>query len=174
MDRFNELLQEYKNQYLQFLASGDQSFKTAYKRAYSAIEEAIDSKQSVVDSEKKALQHFADSYKQTNKELSDTADDATNVISSAQEIHDEYETSKQRYDSWTKQYTPPPEIDVAKAYGILMRIGIFLILVPVLYFFGAPIVEEVTSYRYRYLPYLGSGSSVASTASTVTPWFGAR
>ena len=170
MDRFNELLQEYKNQYLQFLATGDAHFKDAYKRAYSAIEEAIGSKQTDVDSEKKALQHFAKSYKQTNKELGNTADDATKLISSAQDIHDEYETSKQRYDSWTEGATvPTAPPDVGRAYAILMRIGILLILIPILYFVGGTIVQEVVYPRGYY----GSGSSIGSYGPP-SPYFGYR
>lgn len=138
MDEFNQLLEQYKTQYLQFLSTGDPSFKSAYQNAQTAIEKAISSKREVVDSEKKAMKHFADSYQKQNAELETLAGGVSSMIGDAQSLHDAYLTSKQRYDMWTENAKAPaaPPVDVSIGYSILLRIGIFLVLVPILVLVG--------------------------------------
>ena len=147
MESFNRLLDEYKNQYLQFLATGEESYRVAYNRAMEGIEEAISSKREIVDADKAAMKHFAASYEQTNKELADTVSSAKN----AQEAHDQYVTSKDRYSSWSAP-TLITSTDVSVGYDILLRIGIFLILLPIfLYISYFTSGMTNTSYRpYRY------------------------
>jgi hypothetical protein len=165
MENFNKLLDEYKNQYLQFLATGSAEFKTAYQRAMDAIENAITEKREQVDAEKRAMKHFASTYKKDNEELNDAIHTASEMTKDAQEIHDEYEGSKNRYDVWTSGYAPPSSIhyDVSNGYGIMLRFGIFLILLPILILVGylTPRGGEAT----RAL------SSVISTQGTPTPRF---
>lgn len=131
MDEFNRLLTEYKNQYLDFLTTGSPENKTAYQRVMDAIENAITKKRKEVESQKSAMKHFVKSYKQDN-------DDIAKLVDNAQELHDEYTTSKDRYDAWTSDPNVPkgPVIDVANGYGIMLRFGIFLILIPVLILVG--------------------------------------
>ena len=137
MENFNKLLDEYKNQYLQFLSTGSAEFKTAYQRAMDAIESAITEKREQVDTEKKAMKHFAATYKKDNEELADTLNTASAMTEDAQEIHDEYEGSKNRFDEWTSGYKAPSvTYDVSNGYGIMMRFGIFLILLPILILVG--------------------------------------
>jgi len=137
MDEFNKLLDQYKTLYLQFLSSGDAQYKTGYQNAYEAIEKTLASKQSEVDSEKRDLQHFASSYEQSNADLQDITSGASGIVRDAQELHDEYETSKERYDFWTA-YPPPAQanVDVSVGYAILLRIGIFMMLLPILVYVG--------------------------------------
>ena len=137
MDEFNELLTQYKTLYLQFLSSGDAQYKTGYQNAYDAIEKTLASKQDEVESEKRSLQHFASSYERSNADLQDITNGASGIVKDAQELHDDYKTSKNRYDFWTA-YAPPVQanIDVSIGYAILLRIGIFMILLPVLVFIG--------------------------------------
>jgi hypothetical protein len=137
MDNFNKLLDQYKTQYLKFLNSGDESAKTAYQKAYEAIESTLSEKQKDVESEKQNLAYFAKSYQKSNQELQDVSSGATDLIRNAQDIHDDYKTAKNRYDDWTAN--PPPleaTIDVSVGYAILLRIGILLILLPVLLYAG--------------------------------------
>jgi hypothetical protein len=138
MENFNKLLDEYKNQYLQFLATGSAEFKTAYQRAMDAIEAAITEKREQVDSEKKAMKHFAATYQKNNEELADVMNTASSMTEDAQKINDEYEGSKNRYDVWTSGYMPKATInyDVSNGYGIMLRFGIFLILLPILILVG--------------------------------------
>jgi hypothetical protein len=131
MDEFNKLLEEYKNQYLQFLSTGEESYKRAYKATLDAIEDAVTSKRQSVESEKNAMKHFATSYANTNKELESIVEDGL------QETHDQYTTSKDRFNEWTSNPTAPPApIDVSVGYDILLRFGILLILLPILLFIG--------------------------------------
>lgn len=138
MEEFNRLLTEYKNQYLDFLSTGSSEHKTAYERVMQAIENAISKKREQVDSQKSAMKHFVKSYKKDNEDLSDLVNGAQGLTKDAQEMHDEYETSKDRYDSWTSDpgISKGPVIDVSNGYGIMLRLGIFLILIPVLILVG--------------------------------------
>ena len=122
---------EYKNQYLDFLTTGSPENKTAYERVMDAIESAITKKRKEVDSQKSAMKHFVNSYKEDNEGIAE-------IVDNAQEINDQYQTSKDRYDSWTSDPNVPkgPVIDVANGYGIMLRFGIFLILIPVLILVG--------------------------------------
>jgi hypothetical protein len=138
MDEFNRLLTEYKNQYLQFLSTGNAEYKTAYERVMKGIEDAISKKREQVDSQKKSMSHFLDSYKKDNQDISKLVNNSEEITKDAQALHDDYETSKDRYDSWTSDpnVQKGPVIDVTNGYGIMLRIGIFLILLPILIFIG--------------------------------------
>jgi hypothetical protein len=135
-DVFNQLLAEYKNQYLLFVSTGAPEHKTAYTNALTAIEEAVSSKQERVDSEKRALQHFASSYEKSNKDLLDITKGTTSLIQDAQDLHDGYETSKKRYTTWTEEIPRVEPVNVSIGYSILLRIGLFMILIPIMVFIG--------------------------------------
>lgn len=143
MEEFNKLLNEYKNQYLQFLSTGDQSYRVASEKALEAIEQAVTEKREQVDSEKAAMKHFAATYQKNNEELESVVQSAKSQLKSSQEIHDEYQTSKTRYDS----ATATPSFDPSVGYSILVRIGIVLILLPILALIGFvfPSVSELPS-----------------------------
>jgi hypothetical protein len=137
MEEFNKLLNEYKTQYIQFVSTGDTQFKTAADKVMTAIEEAVQTKQTQVDSDKKAMNHFAASYAKGNQDLSDTIEDAQQRIQNAQDIHDEYVASKERYNAWTENpIVTPPYIDLSVGYAILLRIGVFLVLFPLFVYVG--------------------------------------
>jgi|LauGreDrversion4_2_1035121.scaffolds.fasta_scaffold170101_3 hypothetical protein len=133
MEEFNRLLTEYKTQYLQFLSTGDQSFRAAYERTLEAIEAAISAKREEVDADKAAMKHFAASYQANNDELEGVVARAT-ALKSAQDQHDEYITAKDRYEEASVRTTPV--VDVSTGYSILLRIGLFLILLPILLYLG--------------------------------------
>lgn len=140
MDDFNRLLDEWKNQYLQFLSTGEPSYKDASQRAQDAIDAAISKKREQVDAEKSAMKQFASSYTKGHSELASVTEDA-------QQIHDAFVTSKQRFDEWASKGAPAPSIDISNGYSILLRIGIFLILLPILLYVGYvfPSVESPAS-----------------------------
>ena len=152
MDNFNKLLDQYKTQYLTFLNSGDDSAKAAYQKAYEAIESLLSEKQQAVLSEKRNLAHFTKSYQQSNQDLQDVSSGAQDLMRNAQDIHDDYTTAKSRYDDWTAN--PPPienKIDVSVGYAILLRIGILLILLPVLLYAGYKVPDLAGSSFTRSL-----------------------
>ncbi len=163
MEEFNKLLTEYKNQYLQFLATGNSQFRDAYQRVMKSIEDTIEQKRSQVDSQKGAMKHFVRSYKQDNDELADMVGSTASLAKTSQQAHDEFLTSKDRYDTWTSDPNAPKKavVDVANGYAIMLRFGIFLILIPVLIFIG----------------WLGGGHPVAPASTgainiTQSPFFG--
>jgi hypothetical protein len=165
---FNSLLDQYKTQYLKFLTSGDASDKTAYRRVYDAIEKLLLQKQGSVDKDKKDLQHFAKSYQKSNKDLNDVTSSATRMIRDAQTLHDEYKTSENRYDAWTEN---PPNIeqpiDVSNGYSILLRIGIFMMLLPVLLYVGYMVPDLAGSGFAQSLAGISSPRFRPSTPFTV-------
>ena len=161
MEEFNKLLDEYKNQYLNFLSSGSAEAKTAYQRVMQGIEEAISTKREQVESEKRAMKHFAGSYKKDNDELKNTVETANELSQNAQQINDEYVESQKRFDEWTSSPTPKAEtVDVSNGYSIMLRVGIFLLMLPILFFIG------------MYTPLFGQQpSSVFSVSTPSTPFF---
>lgn len=164
MEEFNRLLNEYKNQYLQFLATGNSQFRNAYETVMRSIEETIQRKREQVDSQKSAMKHFVRTYKKDNDDIAGMVDSTSSLAKTSMQAHDEYLTSKDRYDTWTTDPSAPkkPVVDVANGYAIMLRFGIFLILIPVLIFIG----------------WLGSGymssSSMAPGSINITqsPFFG--
>lgn len=157
-------MNEYKNQYLQFLATGNSQFRNAYETVMRSIEETIQRKREQVDSQKSAMKHFVRSYKKDNDDIAGMVDSTSSLAKTSMQAHDEYLTSKDRYDTWTTDPSAPkkPVVDVANGYAIMLRFGIFLILIPVLIFIG----------------WLGSGymssSSMAPGSINITqsPFFG--
>lgn len=131
MDEFNKLLTEYKNQYLDFLATGGAEYKAAYQRVMSEIESMISAKRQEVDAQKSSMKHFVKSYAEDNRDLGGMVEDA-------QQLHDQYQTSKNRYEAWTEDSKIPkaPVLDISNGYSIMLRFGIFLILIPVLILVG--------------------------------------
>lgn len=157
-------MNEYKNQYLQFLATGNSQFRNAYETVMRSIEETIQRKREQVDSQKSAMKHFVRTYKKDNDDIAGMVDSTSSLAKTSMQAHDEYLTSKDRYDTWTTDPSAPkkPVVDVANGYAIMLRFGIFLILIPVLIFIG----------------WLGSGymssSSMAPGSINITqsPFFG--
>ena len=137
MEEFNRLLDEYKNQYLNFLSSGSAEAKAAYQRVMQGIEEAISTKREQVESEKRAMKHFAGSYQKDNDDLKNTMETANELSQNAQQINDEYVESQKRFEEWTSSPAPKAElVDVSNGYSIMMRVGILLLMLPILFLIG--------------------------------------
>lgn len=138
MEEFNKLLNEYKNQYLQFLATGNSQFRDAYQTIMKTIEDTIERKREQVDAQKGAMKHFVRTYKKDYDDIANAVDSSAAMAKNSQQARDEFITSKTRYDAWTTDPNAPkkPTVDVANGYAIMLRFGIFLILIPVLIFVG--------------------------------------
>ena len=136
MEDFNKLLEEYSGNYVQFLTTGLPDYERAYKNARNSIEKILLDKRERVDKEKRDMKHFANSYKEDNDELSNIFDSASTMYKDAQTIEDSYETSKQRYKEFTSKPETPKAVDVSNGYQLLLRIGIILILIPILFLLG--------------------------------------
>ena len=125
---FEDLLAQYKSNYVQFLSTGNTAYKTAYENAQDAIEEAIQKRQSEVEEQKRDMNHFVNSYKEGNNELSDIYDDATGLFQNAQSIEDKYRASKERYDAQEEV----PVLDLTTGYAFMFRLGLILIAIPII------------------------------------------
>jgi hypothetical protein len=138
MEEFNQVLNEWKDKYVQYITTGDENDKQAYESAQSAIEQTLSAKRARVEREQADMKQFANSYAKSNADLANTVDNAKSLVDNAAVLHDQYVTSKNRFDTWTESPTAPakPTPDVSNGYAIVLRVGIFLILLPILLFVG--------------------------------------
>jgi len=140
MNEFDRLLEEYKNMYLQFLVTGLPNYKTAYKLAQENIEKAISDKQSELEHHEKSMKQFTENYKKDNDDIQKLNKISSQMLENADEIHDKYEASKKRFYA-EKESVVEARIDFSTAYSILLRIGIIIMLIPILlYISGTPLV----------------------------------
>ena len=133
---FEQALALYRSNYVQFLSTGNPAYKTAYQNAQDAIEKFIQDRQSEVERQKHDMKRFADSYQEGNSELSDIYDSASGLFMNAQQIEDTYRTAKQRYDEVVAPGSGTPVLDVANGYAFLLRFGLILIFLPILFLIG--------------------------------------
>jgi hypothetical protein len=149
------LLEEYSGNYVQFLTTGIPDYERAYKNAQTAIEKLLEDKRQQVDKEKRDMKHFAETYTKDNQDLSKLIDSASEMYENAQDIQDKFETSKQRYSEFTSDRsstTSNKPVDVSNGYKLLFRIGLILILLPILFVFGYYIITDTSSYTTPGLP----------------------
>ena len=133
---FEKMLDEYKSNYVQFLSTGNSAYKTAYKNAQDAIEKMVSKRQTEVKSQKDDMLKFTQSFREGNDEMGAEYDKAAELHSSAQKIEDDYLGAKNRYDLYKKKTPDLPRVDVPNGYAIMLRLGIVLILIPLLFFIG--------------------------------------
>ena len=126
---FEDLLAQYKSNYVQFLSTGNTAYKTAYENAQDAIENAIQKRQAEIEEQKHDMKHFAKSYEEGNNELSDIYDSASGLFQNAQTIEDTYRAAKERYESQEQG----PAIDISTGYAFLFRFGLILIILPIIF-----------------------------------------
>jgi hypothetical protein len=136
MSGFENLLNEYKSNYIQFLSTGNTAYKTAYMNAQEAIDKAILARQKEVEDQKRDMNRFTESYQEGNSELSDIYDSASGLFMNAQQIEDTYRGAKQRYDQLVSPESGEPTLNVSNGYAFLLRFGLILILLPLLFFIG--------------------------------------
>lgn len=130
---FEQMMAEYKSNYVEFLATGNEAYKTAYRNAQDAIEKMVSARQAQVESQKKDMQQFAASYEEGNAAMGEQYDEAAELHSNAQRIADEYEAAKNRYDLYTKNKPTLPSVDISNGYAMVLRFGIVLFLLPILF-----------------------------------------
>ena len=135
-ENFEKLLDQYRSNQLQFLTTQRPEYKKAADLAEAAVQDALTKKQDTVNKQRKTMTGFASEYEDGNRELFTLADRANDMRGDTQRLVDKYETSKQRYDFWSEK---PPEggtIDYANGYGILWRVGVIMLILPILVLVG--------------------------------------
>jgi hypothetical protein len=136
MSGFENLLNEYKSNYTQFLSTGNAAYKTAYMNAQEAIDKAILARQKEVEDQKRDMNRFTESYQEGNSELSDMYDSASGMFMNAQQIEDTYRGAKQRYDQLVSPESGEPTLNLSNGYAFILRFGLVLILLPILFLIG--------------------------------------
>lgn len=136
MSGFEDLLNEYKLNYTQFLSTGNSAYKTAYLNAQQAIDKAILDRQKEVEDQKRDMNQFTESYQEGNSELSDVYDSASGLFNNAQQIEDTYRGAKQRYEQLVSPESGEPTLNLSNGYAFILRFGLVLILLPLLFFIG--------------------------------------
>lgn len=130
---FEQMMAEYKSNYVEFLATGNEAYKTAYKNAQDAIEKMVGARQAQVESQKKDMQEFVASYEAGNEAMGNTADEAAELHENAQAIEDKYLAAKNRYDLYTENMPTLPSVNISNGYAMVFRFGIILLLLPILF-----------------------------------------
>jgi hypothetical protein len=69
-------------------------------------------------------------------------DSGTSMYKDADRLQDEFTTSKNRYDLWTSNGPTGPVLDLSVGYAILLRMGIVLLTLPILFVFGYILAKE--------------------------------
>lgn len=164
MEEFNQILNTWKDKYVQYITTGNESDKQAYQSAQSAIEQSLSAKRARVEREQADMKQFANSYAKSNADLASTVDNAKSLVDSAAVLHDQYVTSKNRFNTWTESAQTPakPTPDVSNGYAILLRIGIFLILLPILLFVGYLVPGVAQQFT-------GQGTSITLLSPALSP-----
>jgi len=135
-EKFNKLLDEYRSNRLQYLSTQRPEYKQAADIAEGAVQDMLTKKQDSVNQQRKDMQTFASSYEEGRKELFSVHERAEDMRGDAQKLVDKYETSKQRYDAWSENPVSGSTVDYTLGYGILWRVGILMLLLPVIVFIG--------------------------------------
>jgi len=148
MEQFNKLLEEYKGNYIQFLATGSAEYQRAYKKAQDFIEKALSQKRTIVEKEAEDMQHYTQSFKQDNSALSSMYDMGTDMYKDADKVQDQFEASKTRYDMINVIGDKGNKINVALGYAILWRVAIVILLIPVLVLVGYYWTQSSAVFAY--------------------------
>lgn len=133
---FEQMLDEYKSNYVQFLTTGNNAYKTAYKNAQDALEKMVSARQTDVESQKNDMLKFTQSYKEGTDEMGEQYDKAAELHSNAQKIEDDYNGAKNRYDLYKEKTPTLPRVDVPNGYAMILRIGIILFILPIMFLVG--------------------------------------
>jgi hypothetical protein len=178
MSGFENLLNEYKSNYVQFLSTGNPAYKTAYQNAQAAIDGAILDRQKEVEDQKHDMDRFADSYQEGNSELSDIYDSATGLFQNAQQIEDTYQAAKGRYNQAASPESGGPALNISNGYAFLLRFGLILIILPLLFFIGywSPQIKAAASTAVAAVGNVATAATAAvgNVAATVaSPVLGA-
>jgi hypothetical protein len=133
---FEEMLEEYKSNYVQYVTTGIEAYKTAYKNAQDALEQMVGNRQKEVEAQKADMQKFAESYREGNAVMGSEYDKAAELHASAQKIEDEYLGAKNRYEMYKDKTPDLPRVDVANGYAMILRLGIILFIIPIMFLIG--------------------------------------
>ena len=169
---FEKMMDEYKSNYIQFVTTGNEAYKTAYKNAQDAIDRMLTARQDEVKSQKSDMQHFVDSYQNGNDDMGNEYDRAAELHTSAQKISDDYEAAKNRYDLYTENSPKLPIIDISNGYAMILRLGIVLILIPIMFLVGfwSPQMNPFASSALRP----GQPFEMNITSPMLSPMMGRR
>ena len=148
---FEKMMDEYKSNYVQFVTTGNDAYKVAYKNAQDAIDKMLTARQTEVASQKDDMQKFVQSYQTGNDEMGEEYDKAAELHTNAQKIADEYDAAKNRYDLYTENSPKLPTFDISNGYAMILRFGIVLILIPIMFLvaFWSPQMNPFASSALR-------------------------
>lgn len=176
---FDKALDLYKSNYVQFLSTGNNAYKTAYQNAQEAIDKEILARQKEVEDQKRDMNRFTESYQEGNSELSDIYDSATGLFQNAQQIEDTYQAAKGRYTQAASPESGGPVLNISNGYAFLLRFGLVLILLPLLFFIGywspqikAAATTAVAAVGNMASPVLGATAATAAPSAMSSPVLG--
>ena len=171
---FEKMMDEYKSNYVQFVTTGNDAYRTAYKNAQDAIDKMLTARQEEVKSQKADMQQFVQSYQTGNDEMGEEYNKAAELHENAQKIADEYDAAKNRYDLYNENSPKLPIIDISNGYAMILRIGIVLILIPIMFLvaFWSPQMNPFASSMSAVRP--GQPFEMNITSPMLSPMMGRR
>jgi len=171
---FEKMMEEYKSNYVQFVTTGNEAYRTAYRNAQDAIDKMLTARQEEVTSQKDDMQEFVQSYQNGNDEMGEEYNRASELHENAQKIADEYEAAKNRYDLYNEKTPKLPTIDISNGYAMILRIGIVLILIPIMFLiaFWSPQMNPFASSISALRP--GQPFEMNITSPMLSPMMGRR
>lgn len=133
-EQFEKLLSSYRSNYMQYIVTGQSSYKTAYEKIYNEIDQMIQARQQQVNNEKASASQFLNNFQQDNSEIADMRSKAQTMLEDVQQTRNQYQAAKSRYDNTDVLGSLSPANE--RGLGIVLRLGILLILIPIFFVLG--------------------------------------
>lgn len=133
-EQFEKLLSSYRSNYMQYVVTGQPTYKTAYETVYNQLDQLISARQQQVNGEKTAATQYLSNFKQDNQDIQNMRDKVSSMLDDVQTTKQQYEAAKSRYDNTdiTSSLSPKNQVGL----GIVLRLGILLILIPIFFVLG--------------------------------------
>lgn len=97
---FETLLANYKENYVQFVTTGQQTYKDAYTTILDKINSAITDHANTYETEKQSLSSFLTNFNTTQSGINSLQNNSTATLEGLQKLNSEYETTKGQYQQF--------------------------------------------------------------------------
>lgn len=144
---FEGLLSTYKQNYVDFVTTGQASYKTAYTNALAAITKAISDHANTYESEKNNLSTFLTNFNTTQSGINSLQNNSSASLENIQKLASDYETTKGQYQQYfglcedgTRGCPPPrpgPPTGGDYSRGIKILIALSVLFFIFIFFFIA-------------------------------------
>lgn len=165
--KFRKLLDGYRDAYLQFVTTGSQQFKDASKTILDQITATIDARRQQYEGETKVLGSFLNEYKTTQQGLDVLGEKSAQSLKDIESVRDEYAAAQERYQQLEGDGDVPATIvNAQRGYDIVLRLGILLVVLVVLFFVGYFFPTETLGFFAQQQQAVSSVAAAAAGAAS--------